>query len=136
MGYAIELSFDVLNPGDRITTLTARKQIAKNYMCDTQYFIHELEGTGRKITQRNSIQIVEFDEEKLSFLIDYICFIRKENVATVECVYNSMTTCDLLYASPIYINKLNKADAVSLRKRFKTESKTKIQQQIYKALGK
>tara|TARA_Y100000389_G_C17465530_1_gene525163 strand:- start:2220 stop:2645 length:426 start_codon:yes stop_codon:yes gene_type:complete len=116
MGYAIELSTDSRKPSKLTIDTTARRQQAEDYMCDMQYFTHEIEGKKRKILRFDSIQVVIFSQENLDSMLEYIRNIRNSREIYIDCIYRDDSTSDLLYASPKYLRRMNKQMIKSLKK--------------------
>ena len=138
MSYAVELSLDINTSGvEWNKMIEERKQVANKHECDIQYFTHDIEGKGNKIINNDSIQVVIFEKEKINNLIEYIKEIRSYKKNYIECIYQDDVTCDLLYASPKYIRKMDKIQG----KIFKRERKywvpnTDIEKRVYEAIGK
>jgi len=122
MGYAIELSTNSRKPTRLIINTEERRQQAENYMCEMQYFTHEVEGKKQKIVRLDSIQVVIFSSENFELMLKYIRNINKIREIDIECIYRDDSTCDLLYASPKYLKKMNK----QVVKSFKKDLKNKI----------
>ena len=109
MGYAIELSFDIRNSGSVVSQKQRRRQLATDYLCNIQYFMHEIEGYRKTTTRNDVVQVVIFETEKLENFLGFVKAVRKDREVHVECIYQDDRTCDLLYASP-KISKKNRED--------------------------
>ena len=136
MGYAVELLFNVVNMGDRVTLLSTRKKIASSYGCEHQYFVHELEGNGRKIKNCNSIQIIEFNENNFEGFLNFMKYINRDKSVIIDCIYSDISSCDLLYASPNYIKRLNKKDCKKIKTDLYKKQQTELGKQILKIIKK
>ena len=122
MGYAIELSTDCRKPNKLATDTAVRRQQAEDYMCEMQYFTHEIEGKKQKIIKFDSIQVVIFSTENFNLMLNYIRNIRRVREIYIDCIYRDDCTSELLYASPKYLKKMNK----QVVKSFKKEMKNRI----------
>ena len=122
MGYAIELSIDVRKASKMLSDVKERRQLAEDHMCEMQYFMHEIEGKRKNIVRSDSIQVVIFETENLEYMLGYISKIRKEGLMYLECIYRDDRTCDLLYASPKYLQRMDK----NLARTFKRKMKNKV----------
>ncbi len=120
MGYAIELSIDSRKPNEITINTATRRQQAEYYMCDMQYFTHEIEGKHGKILKYDSIQVVIFSKENFESMLEYIRNIRNNSKAIIECIYRDDSTYNLLYASPKYLRRMNKQMAKSIKKEIKS----------------
>ena len=136
MGYAIELSTDERKGRMVIENEFVRRQQAENYMCEMQYFTHEVEGKKRKILSLYKIQVVIFSKENFDSMLNYIQEIRKKRQIYIECIYRDDLTSDLLYASPKYLKNIDKDFAKSYKKKIKDKILTEDQLAINKALNK
>ena len=136
MGYAIELSTDERKGRMVIENEFVRRQEAENYMCEMQYFTHEVEGKKRKILSLYKIQVVIFSKENFDSMLNYIQEIRKKRQIYIECIYRDDLTSDLLYASPKYLKNIDKDFAKSYKKKIKDKILTEDQIAINKALNK
>ena len=135
MGYAIELSFDARKHKSLLGNTEDRRKLASDYGCEMQYFMHEIEGKGRRTLRSDSIHVVLFHEEDLSNLLDFIRCIRREKAIYVECIYRDDCTCDLLYASPKYLQRMDKSFARTFKRKLKTKTiETPLEREIMAAL--
>ena len=122
MGYAIELSIDVRKASKMLSDVRERRQLAEDHMCEMQYFMHEIEGRRKNVVRSDSIQVVMFETENLPHMLEYITKIRKERLMYVECVYREDRTCDLLYASPKYLQRMDKNIARTFKRQMKNKA--------------
>ena len=137
MGYAVELSFDVRKGGAWWAQLEWRRNLAEEHGCVMQYFTHEIEGKGKTTIRSDSVQVVTFAEEDLENFLSYIRTLRKEPKNYIDCIYQDDTTCNLLYASPKYIRKMDK----NIGRAFKRERKnwkpvTDVEKRVFEAMRK
>lgn len=121
MGYAVELSFDVVKSG---SYTSKQKQIAMkardHSSCScTQYSMHEIEGYGRKTVRNDSIQVVLFEDDDLYNMLSFIEEIRSEKISSIDCIYTDDISCNLLYASPKYLRRLDKPTSLEIRRTLK-----------------
>jgi S-adenosylmethionine:diacylglycerol 3-amino-3-carboxypropyl transferase len=119
MGFAIELAIDMNKHSDIVIRNKERRKLAEEYECEMQYFMHEIEGKKRRTQKNDSIQVVIFDNENFNNLLEFIKKIRIDKKNYIECIYRDETSCDLLYASPSYLRKLDK----NVSKAFKAKRK-------------
>ncbi|MAH20750.1 MAG: hypothetical protein CMB96_04870 [Flavobacteriaceae bacterium] len=119
MGYAVELSFDISKSG----SFTAKQELiaikAREYNSSTQYSMHEIEGYGRKTTRNESINVVMFEDNDFDSMLDFIGEIRKEKISSIDCIYTDEISCNLLYASPKYLRRLDKPSSLEIRRSMK-----------------
>ena len=135
MAYAIELSLSIGEGSCWTSMIEERKQLANKHKCDIQYFTHEIEGKGNKITKNESIHVVIFDKDCLDNLISYINEIRSYKKNYIECIYQDDITCNLLYASPQYIRKMERSQAINFKKERKFWiPETDVEKKIYEAM--
>ena len=134
MGYAIELSFDVRKSGSLVSEKQRRRRLAMDYLCNIQYFMHEIEGHGKSITRSDIIQVVIFETEKLESFLDFVKAVRRDKEVHVECIYQDDCTCDLLYASPKYLKRIEKSFARTYKKKLKTEERSVVENRVFNAL--
>ena len=121
MGYTIEISNDVRKPNKLLKNIQERRQMAEDHMCEMQYFMHEIEGKKRTIIRNDSIQVVIFNSEQFENLLNFIVNIRKTKSFYIECVYRDDNTCNLLFVSPKYLQRMDR----NLARTLKTEMKKK-----------
>ena len=111
--------------------------LAERFKCDTQYFTYEFDNENCKKTKTNSIQVVIFEKENIDNFINFIYELRKLKRNYIECIYQDEIACNILYASPEYIRKMNKTQG----KEFKKERKywkptTEIEKKVFEAMKK
>ena len=136
MGYAIELSTDERKARMVIINETMRREEAEKYMCEMQYFTHEVETKKRRIIKLSAIQVVIFSENNFESMLKYIEEIRKKRENYIECIYRDDLSSDLLYASPKYLRNLDKNIARSYKKQINNKIRRNDELEIYKALNK
>lgn len=137
MGFAVELSFDVRKGGAWWSQLDTRRSLAEEYGCEMQYFTHEIEGKGKQTLRSDSILVVTFAEEHLENFLSFIRTLRKEPKNYIDCIYQDDTTCNLLYASPRYIRKMNKNIARTFRReRRQWIPSSSLEKQVFEAMRK
>jgi hypothetical protein len=137
MGFAVELSFDVRKGGAWWSQLDTRRSLAEEYGCEMQYFTHEIEGKGKQTLRSDSIQVVTFAEEHLDNFLGFIRTLRKEPKNYIDCIYQDDATCNLLYASPRYIRKMDKNLARAFRRERRQWTPTSpIEKQVFEAMRK
>ena len=134
MGYAIELSFDVRKRGSLVLEKQRRRRLATDYLCSIQYFMHEIEGHGKTTTRNDIVQVVIFETEKLEIFLDFVKAARRDREVHVECIYQDDCTCDLLYASPKYLKRIEKSFAKSYKKKLKTQERSEVESMVMNAL--
>ncbi len=135
MGYAVELSFDVKTVGlgftKRIDTIETK---AREYGCSSQYSMHEIEGVGRKTIRNENITVVVFEEEFIDNMYLFLKDIRTNKLGYIECIYRDEVSCNLLYASPKYLRRLDKKTSLDIRRSIKNNSDDSIIASIRKAM--
>lgn len=127
MGYAVELSFDIKTSGlgytQRISTINTK---AREYGCSSYYSMHEIEGVGRKTLRNENITVAIFDAEIVENMLLFIKDIRCEKLGYIDCVYRDDISCNLLYASPKYLRRLDKKSSLEIRRSIKNSDDTII----------
>ena len=120
MGYAVELSFDVKASGlgytNRINIINTK---AREYGCSSYYSMHEIEGVGRKTLRNENITVAIFDSEIIDNMLSFIKEIRIDKIAYIDCIYRDDISCNLLYASPKYLRRLDKKTSLEIRRTIK-----------------
>jgi len=120
MGYAIELSFDVKKVSGYTQHIDAINTKARKYGCSSHYSMHEIEGIGRKTTRNESILVLLFEEEdETDNMYRFIKEIRVERLGYIDCIYRDEVSCNLLYASPKYLRRLDKKTSLDIRRSIK-----------------
>ena len=134
MGYAIELSFDVRRNVNMISEKQRKRELAAEYQCDIQYFMHEIEGNRRTIIRSDIVQVVIFETDKLQEFLEFVKIVRKDSNSHIECIYQDDCTCELLYASPKYLKKVEKKFAKTYTQRMKTRVPNELELMVLQAL--
>jgi len=120
MGYAVELSFDVKASGlgytNRINIINTK---AREYGSSSYYSMHEIEGVGRKTLRNENITVAIFDSEIIENMLSFIKEIRVDKIAYIDCIYRDDISCNLLYASPKYLRRLDKKTSLEIRRTIK-----------------
>ena len=135
MGYAVELSFDVKASGlgytNRINIINTK---AREYGCSSYYSMHEIEGVGRKTIRNENITVVVFEEESIDNMYLFLKDIRTNKLGYIECIYRDEVSCNLLYASPKYLRRLDKKTSLDIRRSIKNNSDDSIIASIKNAM--
>ena len=124
MGYAVELSFDIVK-----TSCLSQKQhvltsLANEHNCTCTYSSFETEGIGKNVYRNESLHVVMFDNEDITYMLEFVKKVRRNKIAYIECIYDDDCSCDLLYASPKYLKMLDKPTSLRIRRNLKERSKT------------
>ena len=119
MGYAVELSFDVSKSGSYTVKQEQIAMKARDHGSSTQYSMHEIEGYGRKTVRNESIHVVMFEDSDLDRMLSFIGEIRSEKISSIDCIYADEISCNLLYASPKYLRRLDKPTSLEIRRTLK-----------------
>ena len=123
MGIAIEISFKVSGKESWEDYLDERKIVAERFDCSMQYYMNEIEGIRHRINRNECIHVVLFDAEHEEDVINYITYLRTNKENYIECVYSDDGACEILFASPKYIKKMDKANARVFKKQVKNREK-------------
>jgi len=137
MAYTVELSFDIRKNPSINTLCHQQRTLAKQYNCDFQYFMNEVEGMGKKFIKNDCIHVVIFNEDNYTDMLSFLKYILKQRSMYIECVYREDNSCNLLYISGRYLKRLDKNTARDVRRSYqkKLSSKTDNNQiQIHKIL--
>ena len=124
MGYAVELSFNVMKTAGITTRQDVITSIADRYNSTCSYSSFEAEGIGGKVYRSDSLHVVIFDDESYQDMIRFVKEIRQNKFAYIECIYRDDCSCDLLYASPKYLKMLDKPTSLRIRRNLRERSKT------------
>jgi len=140
MEYIIELFFDL----KKVKNITLTKEflcdLALEYNCSMQYFIHEIDGHSRIIDTNTCIYYINFSEENFDNLINLIKLIKTNTFEIIEnvfidCIYEDGEASNIIYASPNYFRLLNTKyqEKIKIVKQF--NEKNNYHKQIMKALN-
>ena len=116
MGYTVEVSYN-MEKCDNITEtykLIARQ--ANECHADSHYEQYELSGNVKQ-PRHHCVMIVTFSEEHLLHCSRFIRQMKQMKHIYVECIYDDAIRCNLLYASPYYIQNMEKHCAADYKKR-------------------
>ena len=119
MVYTIEVSFDIRVQKNVDSFKAKLKNMALWSDCESQYFLHEIEGRGR-LSERNHcifVVILETIEASITFLRK----VREESNIYIECIYEDDMVCNIIHASPKYLQRMDK----SFVKQYKKERKNR-----------
>ena len=126
MGYTVEVSFDVRTRGNITEVKRELRNIADNCNCEGMYFMHEIEGKGRNIQRNHCVFVVNFDLNQIMDIIYFLTKMRQDSYIYIECMYQDDSICNLIHASPKYLQRMEK----NFVKQYKKERKTHIYTQI------
>ena len=124
MGYAVELSFDVMKTAGISKKQDVLTSLASQHNCTCTYSSFEAEGIGRKVYRSDSLHVVMFDDEGHVDMLEFVKEVRQNKIAYVECIYRDDCSCDLLYASPKYLKMLDKPTSLRVRRNIRERSKS------------
>jgi hypothetical protein len=119
MGYAVELSFDISKSGSYTSKQELIALKAREYNSSTQYSMHEMEGCGRKTVRNESINVVLFEDSDFDNMLAFIREIKSDKISCIDCIYTDEISCNLLYASPKYLRRLDKPMSLDIRRSMK-----------------
>ena len=108
MEYIIELIFDLKKVANITETKELLRDLANEYNCSMQYFIHEIDGHSRIIDNNICIHYINFNEEYLDNLISLIKIIKTKKIdilhhVYIDSIYEDGEAANLIYASPSYL---------------------------------
>ena len=137
MGYAVELCFDVRKGSAWWSQINLHRSLAEQHGCEMQYFTHEIEGKGKSTLKSESIQVITFNDNDIENFLCFIRTLRNSERNNIDCIYQDDTTCNLLYASPRYIRKMDKNFARKFRRERRNWNPTsEIEKQVFNAMRK
>ena len=119
MGYAVELSFDVSKSRSYTSKQEQIAIKARDHSSCIQYSMHEIEGYGRKTVRNESIHVVMFEDDDLDSMLSFIQEIRSDKISNIDCIYTDEISCNMLYASPKYLRRLDKPTSLEIRRTLK-----------------
>lgn len=117
MAYTVELSFDIRKNSSMNTFCHQQRLLAKNYNCESQYFMNEIEGKGSKTTRNDCIHVVIFNEDSHKNFIDFLKVVYRERCLYIECIYREDNSCNLIYISGRYLKRLDKNTAREIKRK-------------------
>lgn len=119
MGYNIEVSFDLTkhaNVSELKRTITDR---ALDMNCDHYYYIYEMERDCR-IPRNHCIIVVNYDDDFILQCSNFIKQMKQMKGVHIECIYDDIIACKLVYASQHYLTTIDKDKVIKYNK-FKRE---------------
>ena len=137
MVYTIELSFDMRKLPSPSTFWNTLRKLASEYRCDMQYFMNEIEGSRNKIVRNNCIHVVHFPDASYVDFIGFVKDVYKMKCVHIECIYSGDNSYKFIYLSTRYLRRMGKADAKSLREKYRKsgrEEKSEVELQILNIL--
>ena len=108
MGYTIEVSFDIRVRHDVTEMKKVLREKAFICNCENDYFMHEIEGKGRKMERNHCVFVVSFDVNQLDDILYFLKIIHDEEDIYIECIYRDDGIYNLIHASPIYLQRMEK----------------------------
>lgn len=133
MGYNIELSFSLLN--NSLNMISQIKNCADENCCDNCYEDYEFENK-TQFQRRHCILYINFAEERVNNMVEFINRIKKNEDVHVELVYDDINS-KILYASQYFVtHKMDKYSADEFRMFKRRRSYSDDEAMILKALTK
>ena len=118
MGYNIEISFNVLKNSSILKLLEEIRMKANEHECENFYQDYEFENKVQ-FQRRHCLIMIEFSQENVKNMIDFLNIIKKNNKLYIELIYNE-DNHSILYASQYFMTqKMDKHAA----KKFKSEKR-------------
>ena len=118
MGYNIEVSFNILKSGGVSELLNKVRELAEDCLCEDFYEDYEFENK-TQFQRRHCILSVNFAQEKLNNMIEFLNNMKKNEGLYIELIYDENNN-SILYASQYFITqKMDKYAA----KQFKIEKR-------------
>lgn len=122
MGYTVEVSFDIRVQKNVTEFKNKLQETAYESDCETLYFIHEMEGKGKKIQRNHCIFVVSFQCDQGEDIIYFLKTMRDNSCVYIESIYEDEGVCNLIHASPKYLQRMDK----SFVKQYKKERRISI----------
>jgi len=119
MGYNIEVSIDLLRHTNISEVKKTISDSALDYECNYYYYLYEMDG-GSKIPRNHCIMVINFGDEQIFNCADFLKLIKKMKNLHIECIYEDVIVCKLIYASQYYQTTMEKDKAIKYNK-FKRE---------------
>lgn len=119
MGYNIEVAFDILKHGNVTEMKQTISFMALDHNCDHYYYDYEME-CDVKFKRNHCIVIINFDDSETFNCAIFLKKIKDIKGLHIECVYEDVIHCKLIYASQQYLKRIDKSRAVVYNK-FKRE---------------
>lgn len=117
MGYTVETSLPLHGRQAQNSTVCARRSLATQHGCDSQYFTHVAEGRGKNTHQLAIVHTAAFPSANLQDLMKYVQDARRSLRVRVSCVYQGEASCRMLYASGRYLRQLPLTESRALRRK-------------------
>lgn len=104
MGLTIEISFDISKHSNITEQKKYLSNLAYQYNCISDYFIHEIEGHNTTIDRNDCIHVVEFiPSENIK---NYLKEILQQKIK-VDSIYSDDEDIRLIYASKNYLSNMS-----------------------------
>ena len=132
MGYTLEISFDIRK--NSLSFKEELKYLAQSFNCETEYFIHEIEGRGKMIDRNSCVHIVTFSNENTSSILSLLRELKK-NPVYVECIYRD-DNYKFIHISSHYLSKMDKEIAKSYKKGKKKREISELENKMLEVLRK
>lgn len=126
MGYNIEVSFNVLKNGSVIELLNKVRCLAEDCLCEDFYEDYEFENK-TQFQRRHCIMSINFSDEKLNNMIEFLNSMKKKEGLHVEVIYDENNE-SILYASQYFLTqKMDKYAAKKYAPPYKKYAQTQGQ---------
>jgi hypothetical protein len=103
MGYNIEVSFNVLKNGSVTELLNKVRGLAEDCLCEDFYEDYEFENK-TQFQRRHCIMSINFSDEKLNNMIEFLNSMKKKEGLHVEVIYDENNE-SILYASQYFLTQ-------------------------------
>jgi len=124
MVYTIEISFSILKQQINISqTKSNIITLAQDYKCVKYYDYFEMDNINNNTKRNHNIIVINFNDEnndQMTNFTSFIKIIKRIKDIYIECIYEDIIICKLIYASPYYLKTMNKSNVI-LYKEFKKE---------------
>ena len=103
MGYNIEVSFNIIKNGSATELLNMVRNLAEECLCEDFYEEYEFENK-TQFQRRHCVMSINFLNEKLNNMIEFLNNIKKNHGLYVELIYDENNN-SILYASQYFITQ-------------------------------
>ena len=100
MGLVIEASINLTKTSKITAAKELLSQMAYDYNCNNEYFIHEVEGRQSTIERNECIHVVEFNTSEINRkIVQYLKTILQKKLAKIDTIYQDEGKIKVLYSS-------------------------------------
>lgn len=115
MGYTVEVSINLRLHGNITELKRYIANLALDLNCDHYYYLYEM-GNESTIPRNHCIIVVNFHDDEIFNCATFLKTLKKMKELHIECIYDDVIACNLLYASRYYLTTIEKDKAIKYSK--------------------